>query len=46
VFSQWYGSSALIDVVKTILGCTEDELQLGTFFLPMLLQLLLIGERL
>lgn len=31
VFSQWYGSQAVLDVVTTILGCTEDDLQHGNF---------------
>ncbi|KAF9005116.1 hypothetical protein BDQ17DRAFT_1240311 [Cyathus striatus] len=31
VFAQWYTSQALIDVVKELLQCNEDELQMELF---------------
>jgi hypothetical protein len=31
VFAQWYTSHLLVEVVKTLLDCSEEELQMGGF---------------
>lgn len=30
-FGNWYTSDALVGAIQTLLGCTEDELQMGEY---------------
>jgi hypothetical protein len=31
IFAKWYTSNSLIDIVKSLLGCQENELQMGAY---------------